>query len=89
MKRSSDAASAPLPAQRRAYAAILSALIGSCLLVYSSAVFGLILIWRWLTAHLSPAGGLGVALAIALAVRVYLSLRDARAARRTMPSRFG
>jgi hypothetical protein len=54
------------------------ALIGSCVLVYSSVAYGLTLTLHWLAAHLSLGQGLGVALAIALSLRIYLSVRNAR-----------
>lgn len=54
------------------------ALIGSCVLVYSSVAYGLTLTLHWLAAHLSLAQGLGVALAVALCLRIYLSVRNAR-----------
>ena len=66
--------------------AIWVAVIGSYLIVYSSAALALLLVWHWLAAHLSHAQAWGVALAIILAVRVYLGLRDAR---RAMDTQFG
>jgi|HubBroStandDraft_4_1064222.scaffolds.fasta_scaffold31105_2 hypothetical protein len=78
MKRSGDTARVASPSQPRAYGAILVALIGSCLLIYSSVAFGLVLAWHWLTSHLSLAHWLGIALAVALFVRIYFGIRDAR-----------
>jgi hypothetical protein len=40
--------------------------------------YGLTLVFHWLAAHLSPAQGLGVALTVALCLRIYLSVRNAR-----------
>jgi hypothetical protein len=38
----------------------------------------LVLAWHWLASHLSLAHWLGIALAVALFVRIYYGIRDAR-----------
>ena len=78
MKRSGNTARVASSTQPRAYGAILAALIGSCLVIYSSAALGLVLAWHWLASHLSLAHWLGTALAVALFVRIYFGIRDAR-----------
>ena len=60
------------------FGAILAALLGFSVLVYSSAAYGLTLAWHWLAAHVSQAQALGVALAITLSLRIYLSVRHIR-----------
>lgn len=57
---------------------ILAALISSCLLVYSSAAYELVCAWHWLFTHIAHWQSLGLALAVALPVQIYLSIRNAR-----------
>ena len=78
MKRLKTTARAARSNPSRSDGVILVALIGSCVLVYSSVAYGLTLTLHWLAAHLSLGQGLGVALAIALSLRIYLSVRNAR-----------
>jgi hypothetical protein len=78
MKRLKTAARAARSGPSRSDGVILVALIGACALVYSSVGYGLTLVFHWLAAHLSPAQGLGVALTVALCLRIYLSVRNAR-----------
>ena len=52
-------------------------LIGICVIVYASAMFGIARAWDWVSTHFSSVELLGVAAAIVLAIQIYVRMREA------------
>jgi hypothetical protein len=54
----------------------LTLLVGACVLVYASVMWGVARAWTWASTHLSSVELLGIAAAIVLAIQVLLRIRE-------------
>src|ERR1700684_887976 len=54
----------------------LLVLIGACVVVYASVMFGVARAWAWVSTHLSSVELLGIVAAVVLAIQVLMRVRE-------------
>jgi uncharacterized membrane protein len=54
----------------------LLVLMGACVIVYASVMFGVARAWTWASTHLSSVELLGIAAAVVLAIQVLMTVRE-------------